>query len=86
MCSEEKICLTAGQSTRFLDIYQNGRNYRAAGGRKRSAPKGAPETNMNRTTREAIGQKARELARYALAILVLCVSMIADVDWSWFGI
>lgn len=81
MWSSEEKCLTAGQSTRFLDIS----HYANRSGYEKSAPKGALETKKNRITREELRQKAKDVALGILAVLVLSMSMIADIDWQWFG-
>lgn len=81
VCSYEKKCLTAGQSTCFLDISR----YANRGGYEKSAPKGAFTDKKNRITREELRQKAKDVAIGILAVLVLSMSMIADIDWQWFG-
>lgn len=81
MCSYVKKCLTAGQSTRFLDIS----HYANHSGYEKSAPKGAPTDKENRITREEMRQKAKDVALGILAVLVLSMSMIVDIDWQWFG-
>ena len=78
MWSGEEKCLTAGQSTRFLDISRESQ--------KKSAPRGAHQTRNQVITRDELRQKAGEIARGILAVFVLSLSMIVDIDWHWFGL
>lgn len=76
MCEQSKKCLSPGQSTRFLDISQNLNNHQA----QKKAPRRVPVQQIQSTTESDAWQKAKDVARGILAVLLLSLSMIVDIN------